>query len=266
MYLKLQAPTGRERRVEDYYAISNGLTLEGDFEYAHEKVLADRANDSEYSFRTRYSEPIYTYFAHSKARRSANICALGAAVAQGELSVSKVMEILRGHSRDVDGRNSVASVCMHAGGLIGDQTTGAYIAALGKAYGYYYATGASLPCMSVFKPLLSYAVAGDCTDKGVPYWKERERLTRYFLAGMADIGAFRARRAVLESNTISQMENIKSSKDLAAIVVEATVAEQALVDEFLLPLKGKPYEFSLGKGSYRKYWTKNTNKLIEELR
>jgi hypothetical protein len=254
------------KKVKDYYAISNGLTLEKDFDYAHEKVLSDREKDSDYSFRVRYAEPLYTMFAQSKGRRAMNTCALQKATEGGKLTAGKVMEILRGHAYDIDGRNSVGSVCMHAGGLIGDQTTGAYIAVLGYGYEYYYATGASLPCMSVFKPMLSYAIDGDCSGGGIEYWAEREKLTRYFLAGMGDSEAFKARRDALERDTIERIENIKNRKDMAEIVKEATAAEAALIEEFLQPLRDKPYTFTLGKGSYKKYWTKKTEKLLDDLR
>mgnify|MGYP002409100647 CR=1 FL=1 len=246
-------------KVKDIYAISNNLTIEGDFDYAHPEVLKAREDNPDYSFADTFREPVFTFFAQSKGRREMAEAILKAE--SGKVTVQTVAKVLRSHKSDQKDIASVGSVCMHAGGLIGDHTTGAYIAELGAKDEIYYATGASLPCMSVFKPMTRKHIEGDLTGKGVPYWFEREMLIRHFLAGQADRESFCLERDNLEKEIFEKSYKLKN-KEQADFIREITKKEQDLVDRYLAPLKDTKHDFRLGKGFYRSFWRKKTEKLI----
>ena len=53
--------------------------------------------------------------------------------------------------------------------------------------------------------------------------------------------------------------------EIKTIIKDVASAEQALIDEYLGPIKDVEHQFKLGKGYYRKFWTKKTKKLIEDL-
>lgn len=250
------------KKVSDIYTISNGLTIEGDFDYAHPDVLAARARNSKYSFIKKFREPIFTFFSESKGRRNCSDSMLRAEI--NNITVETVMNVLRSHKDDRSNCASVGSVCMHAGGPIGDSTTGSYIGEIGEHEEIYYATGASMPCMSVYKPLLKDYVKGDCTNNGIIYWADREMLSRYFLSGQADINSFAIRREKLEQDMFARIVQSKNKEETVKIVQEITVKEQELIDEFLNPLKGVSHIFTLGKSYYKKYWSTKTLKLIED--
>ena len=78
---------------------------------------------------------------------------------------------------------SVSSVCMHFGGLVGDQTVGSMVADLDKSGPVAWVTGASAPSIALFKPLaLDAEGAGifgeDQQEEALNYWLENERISR----------------------------------------------------------------------------------------
>jgi hypothetical protein len=153
-------------------------------------------------FAKRESDLLYTHFSGSKSR-------LASSCAAAPRSAAGMMAALRAHDprdeRTVFSRGSVRSVCMHAGGAIGDHTTGSLVAQLRRGKpATLWVTGASTPCIAAFKPV----TVG--TDSGAPafadeadarrYWLEREAVHRGVLAGQVDLsalgrGATRWRRA-----------------------------------------------------------------------
>lgn len=250
-------------KVKDIYTISNGLTIGSDFDYAHPEVLADRENNPKFSFAKKFKEPLFTHFSQSKGRRLCSLSILREQI--GNITVETLMDVLRSHAAEED-KASVGSVCMHAGGRIGDHTTGSYIAEYGDDYNLYYVTGASLPCLSIYKPLLYSETKGECRGKGISYWENRELLTRYFLSGQADKAEFKADRVKLEEEMLDAVHSAESEKDIKKIIPEITSKEQELINKYLKPLKGTEHSFTLGKSYYRKYWTKKTIKLKEDLK
>jgi hypothetical protein len=72
---------------------------------------------------------------------------------------------------------------MHFGGLVGDQTVGSMVADLDKSGPVAWVTGASAPCIALFKPLaLGAEGAGifgeDQQEEALNYWLENERISR----------------------------------------------------------------------------------------
>jgi hypothetical protein len=72
---------------------------------------------------------------------------------------------------------------MHFGGLVGDQTVGSMVADLDKSGPVAWVTGASAPCISLFKPIaLDAEGAGmfgeNQHEDALNYWLENERISR----------------------------------------------------------------------------------------
>jgi hypothetical protein len=91
---------------------------------------------------------------------------------------------------------------MHAGGAIGDQTTGSYAASLSEKLCTYWVTGASAPCISLFKPLWMTGDAPVFSEgdqaRAVDYWMKREKLHRYILGGFINLQEYIEERDRLE--------------------------------------------------------------------
>ncbi len=150
---------GREsaaRRVREVATISNGLTIEDNFDLASPAVLAPReAGSTAYSFRRAYSDRLYTGFSGSHNRQCSTEASLKGS---GGATVESLFALLRRHARSDrydPAHGSNADVCMHFGGgpIRVNQTTGSMVAHLrtdGTAT--YWLTGTSAPCLSLFKP------------------------------------------------------------------------------------------------------------------
>lgn len=247
------------KKVKDYYAISNELTIGNDFDFSHPDIELMKKNNPQFSFSKRYKEPVFSYFSKARIRRNSALTVLKEI--RGNITVETLMDILRSHTVPND-KASVSSICMHAGGLIGDHTTGSYIVEYSDKENIYYVTGASLPCLSIYKPLLQKEIKGECTNQGLKYWYDRELLIRYFLSGQANRLAFINERNKLEQEILA---NIKNEQNLEALIPKFTKKEQELIDKYLLPLKNTPHHFTLGKASYRRYWSKKTKRLIKDI-
>jgi len=158
------------RRVTDFAAISNVLTIGEDFDrissravnFAREKGWAKRGRP--FHFAKAFSDRFYTRLARGKARRATSLaCLRGSA---GRFTLREAFELLRSHhpagERFRPGRSSTASLCMHPTGLLNpSQTTGSMVAQLRpQKRSVVWLTGTSMPCLSAFKPF--FLRAADC--------------------------------------------------------------------------------------------------------
>jgi dipeptidase len=198
------------KQVRDFYCISNCLTIEGDFDRSHPNLVKHAVDkgwckgEKDFNFRKCYGDFTFTYF--SRAKQRLETCRAVLERERGQMTVNTMKNALRSHARKIQGRqfstHSVESVCMHSGGLIGDHTTGSYIASIRQNCCSYWITGASTPCIAVFKPLWMVHEAPLFSEQeqqaAIDYWKKREKLHRYILAGQVDLLKFLEKRDMLE--------------------------------------------------------------------
>lgn len=142
------------KKVKDFFAISNCLCLES-YDACSAGLVENAIKNgwckskTDFNFVKCYTEPLFTKFAKGRERRVKAMELLG----EGAPDVKKFISILRSHAGKAErGYQEVGSICMHAGGVIGDQTTASYVAEIDGADSVYFVTGASLPCISLFKP------------------------------------------------------------------------------------------------------------------
>lgn len=134
------------RRVEQYYAISNRLTLNRDHQLRSGAIAADC------DFARTYDTHLLPHFARATTRRELSLHHLRRAA---EPSYARMAFHLRAHDKGNDHPESGSNrdVCMHASGFIRrHQTTGSMIARLGEQGPMAMFTGTSAPCLSIFRP------------------------------------------------------------------------------------------------------------------
>lgn len=176
------------KEVSGTGAISNLLTIGSDWDelsagaeaFAEQKHL--RRGEDRLDFAASFSDPLFTKFSRARARRASSLSSLGSAAPP---SVATMKAALRQHDDPSYAlrAGSVGSVCMHFGGLVGDQTVGSMVADLDKSRPIAWVTGASAPCIALFKPLaLDAEGAGmfgeDQQEEALNYWLENERISR----------------------------------------------------------------------------------------
>ena len=229
-------------------SISNRLSIKADGDaYSGGKTI---------DFKKAHLEPLYSHFSGSADRLEQT----GTCLANVQ-TTSDLMKALRVHRADVKNplaQGSVASPCMHAGGLVGDQTTASMVVELGEQLRVWL-TGSSTPCISLFKPwLFGNATTSPVFAAGDPnaeaYWHKREAFHRQAI-GRSLPEEFYVERDNLEASWLKAAENT-SDESLHELSILASEEESAFYERWIARLSPLPIN---GKRSFRRYWQrKNT--------
>ncbi|MGE5422751.1 MAG: C69 family dipeptidase [Ignavibacteriales bacterium] len=268
-------------KVQDVRSISNCLSIGKHFDRAHPKLIEHAVNkgwcksEKDFDFARCYSDPLFTYFSGARIRREQSQTALDRD--QGHIDVKMMMSLLRSHHPNIEGRqfekSSLKSLCMHGGGLIGDHTTGSYVASLGLLRDTYWITGASTPCLAAFKPY--WMVEGENASfqekersTAVEFWKKRERLHRMVLANqVSDVPGYTSARNELEQDWLQEVSRLNSAEltktTLRDLMDRAWKQENELICGVANNAGGKLRKYSGGL-YFRRYWKKQTSRLNGE--
>jgi len=265
------------QKVQDIRCISNRLSIESDYDLAHPELVANAVkkgwcrSESSFNFARCYTEPVFTYFSGSKQRFA--YCRSKLEEAKGRINVQTMAAILAGHdpkAADPFSRHSLTSVCMHAGFLFGDHTTGSYVAEIRPKRATYWLTGSSTPCISVFKPYwmidhqLPMAFSEAETDQALEFWHLRETLHRMILQQQVELETYLEKRNQLQQELFKLVDGLDvenaDPKVLAEVMDYGLAAETKLVTETIGAGNNKPARI---KGSlyFKSYWRKQNRGL-----
>lgn len=265
-------------QVDTTWAISNRLTIGQNFDRSHPRVIEHAIqkgwcrSSQDFDFARCYTNPLITKLTGSKERLSCSLHNLSNSA--GYIDENSLRALLRSHHPADQASSctaaSVRSVCMHAGGLIGDHTTGSYIASLGTNDCSYWVTGSSTPCLSVFKPLwfdlaTTVVPSAEGTAQALDFWYQREHLHRAALQGhLPDAKAYLDERDQLEQKWLAAVgarRDNNNDADRSQLLVSAWQEEARLVNDTLKRIAAsKPW----GNWKYRSYWKWQTRNLIKE--
>jgi secernin len=186
-------------KVRDIRSISNGLTIETEWDLASEGLInfaVERGlckNRSNFNFRQCYSDVIYTRFSDAAKRQSCSTSFLGKQ--KGQIKVKTMIDALSYHRQSTQGGWSPdkglvgADVCMHAGfgPIRGSQSVASMVTHIRSDQVTHWVTCTSAPCTGIFKPVWMDAgmpdfgppPSGEFDDKTL-FWRH-ERLHRAVL-------------------------------------------------------------------------------------
>jgi len=149
------------KKVDKYYAISNGLTIGSDYDEIHPNAESFARKKGwvkgDFHFAKAFSDFLYTTFSACKIRQNRAIKILENKY-KG-INVRSAISHLRDHnSNDFNPANALLgkTICAHAGNSItrnASQTTGSMIVHLTKNKPTIWITATSAPCISMFKPV-----------------------------------------------------------------------------------------------------------------
>lgn len=252
------------KQIKDgVYAISNGLTLENDFDACHEKLIADAiakkfcTGRQDFNFRAQYSDPIFYKFSGCVQRRELSLQVLNRQL--GGITPDTMRQALSAHNgKDASFEaGSMHSVCCHAGSIVSSQTTASLIGTPTRQE--YWYTGSSLPCISLFKPYVAtdpFTPFGEQDDAAATaYWRRREEIARMFLTKCLSLDAYRSKLQMVQEKIdgIFANDHSRSAQAECFALCEAFAADMHRLGSTIKPLKMR------GNYIFRRYW-KKTNK------
>ena len=210
------------RQIRGVYAISNGLTIDNEWDLASPGLVTNAIRNGwcrgrdDFSFARCYSDSPYTEFSSLRGRRGRTTELLSSQ--QGSITAATVMATLRDHGKGdgvwcPDKGLTGASVCMHArfDPVRGSQTTGSMVSHLDPDHPTHFVTGTAAPCTSIYKPLWLDGqlpdmgpVPGGTHDDATLYWRH-EALHRATLLDYGPaIQLYRAERDTLEEGFLAR--------------------------------------------------------------
>lgn len=181
------------KRVEGLASISNCYSLGRDWDAVDSATapILDRPGRGRGSWRAHVQNPLYLPFTRGDARRRLTRAALERGPDEGP-RLATMISALREHGGYLPGRGgSMASPCVHEGGFPVDNATTASVAVswpAGTEACVLWFTGSSLPCVSLFKPVLLTGgtfiplwTGYDYTEgaaQAIEYWKSHREWTK----------------------------------------------------------------------------------------
>jgi len=264
-------------KVKDVRSISNCLTIGNRFDRCHPNLIKHAVDkgwcksEKDFHFARCYGDSLITHFSGAHQRHQASTRILEQE--KGRITVATMKRILRHHEPKLEKKpfalSSLKSICMHAGFIYGDQTTGSYIASLSDKLCTYWITGSSAPCLSVFKPLWlidgePFTFTEKQQDEATFYWLEREKLHRLALQNrIPDLAAYQAKRDELEAELDEMVSAIKDKEpdthELIIIMQTAKHKEEELLRQTISSAK-KQAKYK-GNLYFRYYWKQQDRKL-----
>lgn len=148
------------KRIEDVYSVSNALTITSDWDMAHDELVKHGVSKhgcsrDSFDFAKCYSDKLYTKLAKGRERRSFTYKWLKNRA--GEITVWDIIDVLRTHYTEPyhPAKGSMKDICMHYGGLLRpSQTASSMISIIKTSKQLNLVTGTSIPCLSMFKPII----------------------------------------------------------------------------------------------------------------
>jgi dipeptidase len=259
-------------RIEDYYSISNGLTIGEAYEESHPDLVSYARKKGwlkkheTFNFRRCYSDWYYTTFCASRKRQARAADLIRAA--HGKLGLADAMHILRDHGSESyrpGGHLLMDRLCSHAAnGLSRDsaQTTASMIAQLRPDLQTHWATGTSAPCTGLFKPIwFDDAVLPDIgpapKDSYDPQclWWLHEELHRAVIDDYAHrLDLYRQERDQLEAGFIQK--TLMTPRNRYGFSVAAFEKAHAKTREWIEKVKQANKEGPQENWIFRNYWRK----------
>ncbi|MCP5494383.1 MAG: C69 family dipeptidase [Leptospiraceae bacterium] len=261
-------------KVKGFRSISNGLTIESEYEYsskdlvdfAHKQGFLSKGED--FNFRKAYSDSFFTFFSKCKMRRS--LSSQKGEEAKPKMDAKAAFGILRTHNTDnldfKPSQSDMSSLCLHATGITTpSQTTGSMVAELRKNKpSTFWFTGTAAPCLSLFKPFFipgnnikqgEFLTPGEKPDDSL--WWKHERLHRHALNNYAEISkVFLSQRNELEEEFLQEEQKLLEKPDINKLNEFSELSLQksvSILEKWLQEAESKPIKRTFAP-LYNLYW------------
>jgi len=260
------------KKVGDFYAISNGLTIGSDYDEIHPEAIDFAIKKGwvkgDFSFSDAFSDYLYTTFSGSRKRQ----CRATEMLKNNYFKVD--VQSSMAHLRDHNTQNYKPSkpfisnsICAHAGNLItrhASQTTGSMIVHLTREKPTIWVTATASPCLSVFKPLWfkgmvlpDLGIKPEASFNKESFWWKHELLHRTILNDFR-----KGRQLIIPERDKMESVLLKNVyKENKKSFLETRIAFEEhwkLLDKWIAKINGLP-KVNRSNIFYKAYW-KRLNK------
>lgn len=275
--LETAGPYWAAKKIESFYAISNGLTIGEEFDLNHPDIVEYARKrgwlkpGKSFSFKKTYSDWFYTTFSRCNLRRSQT---------ENRFDRNRTFELedafstLRNHNDSgnysPDSHLLMNTVCSHAGLPVSrhaSQSTASLVSESRNGNTTVWATGTSAPCLSIYKPvwldqvekLPDYTVNTDGKYNADSRWWQHEMFHRKVLMSYSEhIEDIRSQISEIESELLEKAQSIPPA-GRSGLTVTAHEKEDRFRHSYLesdaFKIAGKAPGFL-----FRKYWNSQNRK------
>lgn len=256
-------------KITDRYAISNGLSIGGDFTIAHPELISTARQKGwlkkgqDFHFSECYRDWFYTTFSGSRARRDRSLALINKHRA---FSVENAFAALRQHAGDdyhPDSHLLMNSVCAHSANPLSRhaaQTTGSLVAELNSEQSTFWFTGTAAPCTSIFKPFrfsgqaeMDFGSQPAAEYNNDDIWWRHELVHRSILADFQQrLASIQSERDKVEQHFLAQVREHETG-DIDAVTASALSTADKITVGWHRRFEHKTIQRP-GRWYYRKYW------------
>jgi hypothetical protein len=261
-------------KVSNVRSISNSISIGKNVDSSSKGLVENAIRNmwcssaADFNFKECYDDKHMTELVGGNLRRNVSQSVLNHI--KGNVTAGEMKKLLRYHDEATNGHEfsclSDNDLCAHGGDTSQSQTTGSYIVELVDQKINIWATGSSLPCVSVFKPiwftedrsLFDEANA----EKAVRSWREKEVLRRMMLENrIKNFDEYKETIAALETELDTAAQKAFTDIEKIELTEYAFSKENEIVKKFVSENKHNEAHIE-GTQSNVDYW----NKLNDELR
>lgn len=265
------------KKIKDWYAISNGLTIGEHFDRSHPKLIENAKKKGwvrkgeTFSFRKAYSDWFFTTFTRCAVRRKQTEKQLQS---RPTYDLKTAFNTLRNHNNDKNyspgGHPFMSAVCSHAGLPLSrhaSQSTASMVTISKDGDITAWATGTSAPCLSMFKPFRfstpetlpdhKEGSAGIYNDESI-WWKHELFHRKALISYRTEGSKIRAMFDDVENDIITRLEKGDNS-EFVTIAVDAYKKETRIKNNYFALMESSPLKVSENL-IFRKYWNSQNKK------
>jgi secernin len=264
-------------KVSNVRSISNSISIGKKYDSCSKDVIETAVNNlwcdgkDDFNFKECYDDKKMSTIVGGDLRRHVSQSVLNHL--RGNVTVDEMKKLLRYHDETTHGneftRLSDNDLCAHGGDAANSQTTGSFVVELIDQKINIWATGTSLPCVSVFKPLWftqDRSLFGEADAKNaVRSWREKEVLRRMILENrITNLDKYRDSIAQLEAELAGKAKIAETDKEKTELTKYAFQREDEIVKKFIS--ENEHHEAHIGgTKEYAEFWKKQNSELESSL-
>jgi secernin len=253
-------------KVKNVRSISNSVSIGKNFDLCSKDLIENAARNMwcssklDFNFKECYDDKNMTEIVGGDLRRTVSQSILNHI--KGTVTVDEMKKLLRYHDETTCGNQfsilSANDICAHGGDTSQSQTTGSFVVELIDGRINIWATGSSLPCVSVFKPIWftkdTSLFDENNTEDAAKVWKKREIFRRMILENkIKNLNEYKKDIKKLETELEDMASKVSSDKEKVKLTKYSFEREDEIIDKYARENEKNESKI-IGTKQFIEYW------------